>query len=109
METQQEFHVIHYRILRVMMDAGLPPGVINFLPGPASVVGDTCLASPDLAGIHFTGSTGVFRQLWREVGERIASYRSYPRIVGKPAGRTSSSLTPIATKMPLWSHCSRCL
>ena len=51
------------------------------------MVGDTCLASPDLAGIHFTGSTAVFRQLWREVGERIASYRSYPRIVGETGGK----------------------
>ena len=80
-------YVSNYLIFRVMMDAGLPPGVINFLPGPASVVGDTCLASPALAGIHFTGSTGVFRQLWREVGERIASYRSYPRIVGETGGK----------------------
>ena len=80
-------YVSNYRILRVMMDAGLPPGVINFVPGRASDVGNTCLASPDLAGIHFTGSTGVFRNMWRDVGANIASYRSYPRIVGETGGK----------------------
>lgn len=80
-------YVSNYRILRVMMEAGLPPGVINFVPGRASEVGDACLASPDLAGIHFTGSTGVFRGMWRDVGANIASYRSYPRIVGETGGK----------------------
>ena len=60
-------YVSNYRIMKLMMDAGLPAGVINFIPGRASVVGDICMSHPDLAGIHFTGSTAVFRKLWRDV------------------------------------------
>src|SRR5262249_25221196 len=71
----------------VLEAAGLPPGVINFLPGRASKVGDPVLAHPDLAGIHFTGSTPVFQQMWKTLGDNIASYRSYPRIVGETGGK----------------------
>ncbi len=73
--------------MQLLMEAGLPPGVINFLPGHGADVGDPVLASPDLAGIHFTGSTGTFQHLWRKVGERIDRYRSYPRIVGETGGK----------------------
>jgi 1-pyrroline-5-carboxylate dehydrogenase len=76
-----------YVIARVLEAAGLPPGVINFIPGPGRQVGDPVLAHPELAGIHFTGSTGTFQGMWRTVGERIASYRSYPRIVGETGGK----------------------
>ncbi len=73
--------------MRILEEAGLPPGVINFVPGSGGDVGDTCLADPNLAGIHFTGSTRVFQGMWRTIGENIASYKSYPRIVGETGGK----------------------
>ena len=80
-------YVSNYKIMKLMMDAGLPPGVINFIPGRASVVGDVCMSHPDLAGIHFTGSTAVFRKLWRDVANNLENLRSYPRIVGETGGK----------------------
>ncbi|HEV7187055.1 MAG TPA: L-glutamate gamma-semialdehyde dehydrogenase [Blastococcus sp.] len=74
-------------LMRLLEEAGLPPGVINLLPGDGVAVSEVALASPDLAGIHFTGSTPVFQHLWRTVGENIASYRGYPRIVGETGGK----------------------
>jgi 1-pyrroline-5-carboxylate dehydrogenase len=74
-------------IMQLFEEAGLPPGVINMVQGPPDAVVAHALAQPDLAGIHFTGSTGVFQSLWRAVGERIASYRSYPRLVGETGGK----------------------
>ena len=65
----------------------MPPGVINMLPGDGLDVSEVALAHPDLAGIHFTGSTPTFQHLWRTVGENITSYRSYPRIVGETGGK----------------------
>ncbi|MEM9293891.1 MAG: L-glutamate gamma-semialdehyde dehydrogenase [Acidobacteriota bacterium] len=76
-----------YYIVRLLEEAGLPPGVINFLPGSGAKVGNPVVARPELAGIHFTGSTGVFQGMWRSIGENIASYRSYPRIVGETGGK----------------------
>jgi 1-pyrroline-5-carboxylate dehydrogenase len=73
--------------MRLLTEAGLPPGVINLVPGDGLAVSDVVLADPALAGIHFTGSTKVFQSLWRTVGENIASYRSYPRIVGETGGK----------------------
>ena len=80
-------YVSNYKLMRLMMDAGLPPGVINFVPGKASEVGDMCLAHPMLAGIHFTGSTAVFRKMWRDVANNLENLRSYPRIVGETGGK----------------------
>jgi 1-pyrroline-5-carboxylate dehydrogenase len=77
----------NYYLLKILEAAGLPPGVINFLPGKASKVGDPVLAHPDFAGIHFTGSTPVFQQMWKTIGETIPKYRSYPRIVGETGGK----------------------
>jgi len=74
-------------LMQLLAEAGLPPGVINFLPGPGGQVGDPVLASKHLAGIHFTGSTAVFQGMWKTVGQNIASYRSYPRIVGETGGK----------------------
>ena len=71
----------------LLEEAGLPPGVINMLPGDGLDVSKVALTHPDLAGIHFTGSTPTFQHLWRTVGENIASYRSYPRIVGETGGK----------------------
>ncbi|PLX88660.1 MAG: 1-pyrroline-5-carboxylate dehydrogenase [Desulfuromonas sp.] len=73
--------------MEILREAGLPDGVINFVPGSGAAVGDICLADPHLAGIHFTGSTEVFQQMWKTVGENIASYKSYPRIVGETGGK----------------------
>jgi len=74
-------------IMQLLTEAGLPPGVINFLPGRGAAVGDPALASEHLAGIHFTGSTGVFQSMWKTVGRNIETYRSYPRIVGETGGK----------------------
>jgi 1-pyrroline-5-carboxylate dehydrogenase len=77
----------NYYFAKLMQAAGLPPGVINFVPGDARVVSDVVLNHPDLAGIHFTGSTPVFQGMWTTVGANIASYRSYPRLVGETGGK----------------------
>lgn len=76
-----------YHVMKVLEEAGLPPGVINFVPGPGSLVGDLVLQHPDLAGIHFTGSTQVFQNMWKTVGNNIHTYRTYPRIVGETGGK----------------------
>ena len=73
--------------MRLLEAAGLPAGVINLLPGDGKAVSDVALASPDLAGIHFTGSTATFQHLWSTVGANIANYRSYPRLVGETGGK----------------------
>ena len=80
-------YVSNYRIMKLMMDAGLPAGVINFIPGRAAVVGDICMSHPNLAGIHFTGSTAVFRKLWRDIANNLENLRSYTRIVGETGGK----------------------
>lgn len=76
-----------YHTMRMFEAAGLPPGVINVVHGDGAKVAQVCLAHRDLAGIHFTGSTRVFQSLWRGVGENIASYKSYPRLVGETGGK----------------------
>jgi 1-pyrroline-5-carboxylate dehydrogenase len=74
-------------LMDLLTEAGLPPGVINMATGHGKVLSDVAFASPDLAGVHFTGSTGVFQGFWRRIGENIAHYRSYPRIVGETGGK----------------------
>ncbi|MBI1377064.1 MAG: L-glutamate gamma-semialdehyde dehydrogenase [Frankiales bacterium] len=76
----------HY-LMRLLEEAGLPPGVINLVTGHGVETSDVVLGDPDFAGLHFTGSTRVFQQLWRTIGENIASYRSYPRVVGETGGK----------------------
>jgi 1-pyrroline-5-carboxylate dehydrogenase len=76
-----------WHVMRLFEEAGLPPGVINFVHGDPKTVTDVCLSSPDFAGLHFTGSTTVFRHLWAESGARVASYRNYPRLVGETGGK----------------------
>jgi len=76
-----------YYIMRLLEAAGLPPGVINFVPGDAVLVSNVLLDSPDLAGIHFTGSTQVFQGMWKRVGDNIGRYRTYPRLVGETGGK----------------------
>jgi 1-pyrroline-5-carboxylate dehydrogenase len=76
-----------YYLMRLLQEAGLPPGVINLVYGRGATIGDAALASPELAGVHFTGSTPVFQGMWKTIGENIASYRNYPRIVGETGGK----------------------
>jgi 1-pyrroline-5-carboxylate dehydrogenase len=73
--------------MELLEEAGMPPGVINMLPGDGLAVSEVALAHPDLAGIHFTGSTPTFQHLWREVGNNIDRFKSYPRIVGETGGK----------------------
>ncbi|MGI8887953.1 MAG: L-glutamate gamma-semialdehyde dehydrogenase [Nocardioidaceae bacterium] len=82
--TQQ--FAAHY-VMRLLEEAGLPPGVINLLPGDGLEVSEVALTSPDLAGIHFTGSTATFQRLWQTVGQNITGYRGYPRVVGETGGK----------------------
>jgi len=77
----------NYLVMKLLEDAGMPPGVINFVPGRGSEVGNPVLGSRDLAGIHFTGSTAVFQEMWRTVGRNIKRYGCYPRIVGETGGK----------------------
>jgi 1-pyrroline-5-carboxylate dehydrogenase len=79
--------LIAYYIMRKLEEAGLPPGVINFVPGDAAMISDTLLAHRDLAGVHFTGSTSVFNSMWKTIGASMSRYRSYPRIVGETGGK----------------------
>ena len=74
-------------IMAILREAGLPDGVINLVHGSGATIGDAVIASPDLAGIHFTGSTEVFQGMWRTVGQNIARYRGYPRLVGETGGK----------------------
>jgi 1-pyrroline-5-carboxylate dehydrogenase len=74
-------------ILKLLEAAGLPPGVVNFVPGPGRAVGDPVFASPEFAGIHFTGSTPTFHGMWRTMAENLPRYRGYPRIVGETGGK----------------------
>jgi 1-pyrroline-5-carboxylate dehydrogenase len=76
-----------YYTMRLFQEAGLPDGVINLVYGSGKEVGDPALASPHLAGVHFTGSTAVFQGMWKTIGNSIAGYRSYPRIVGETGGK----------------------
>ena len=76
-----------YYTMKLLEEAGLPPGVINLVYGSGAEIGAPALASPDLAGVHFTGSTSVFQGIWREIGGGIERYRNYPRIVGETGGK----------------------
>ncbi len=74
-------------LMEILLEAGMPPGVINMVSGSASEIGAKVLSHPDLAGVHFTGSTEVFHGMWREVGKNIDRYRTYPRLVGETGGK----------------------
>jgi 1-pyrroline-5-carboxylate dehydrogenase len=76
----------HY-LMRLLEEAGMPPGVINFVPGDPVMISRAALSHRDLAGVHFTGSTQVFQSMWMTIGESIATYRSYPRVVGETGGK----------------------
>jgi 1-pyrroline-5-carboxylate dehydrogenase len=76
-----------YYTYKLLEAAGLPPGVINFIPGDSVMITNALLDSPELAGIHFTGSTAVFNSMWKKVGENIGRYQGYPRLVGETGGK----------------------
>jgi len=76
-----------YYLMKLFKEAGLPDGVINFIPGSGREVGPNVLTNPLFAGVHFTGSTAVFQNMWQTIGANIANYRSYPRIVGETGGK----------------------
>jgi 1-pyrroline-5-carboxylate dehydrogenase len=90
----------HYT-MRALEAAGLPPGVINLVTGDGQAVSQVALTHPDLAGIHFTGSTATFQHLWRTVGENIARYRNYPRVVGETGGKDFVIVHPSADQASL--------
>lgn len=85
-----------YYVLKLLEAAGLPPGVINFVPGDAVEVSGSLLDHPDLAGIHFTGSTAVFNSMWQKVGANLGKYRGYPRLVGETGGKDFIVMHPSA-------------
>ncbi len=76
-----------YYLMQLFKEAGLPDGVINFVPAPGALTGSTLFTHKDFAGVHFTGSTNVFLSMWKTIGENIANYKSYPRIVGETGGK----------------------
>ncbi|HJP59396.1 MAG TPA: aldehyde dehydrogenase family protein, partial [Gemmatimonadaceae bacterium] len=90
----------HY-IMKLLEEAGLPPGVINFVPGDAAMISDKLLAHRDLAGVHFTGSTGVFNSMWKTIGASMSRYKSYPRIVGETGGKDFIVAHPSADPVAL--------
>jgi 1-pyrroline-5-carboxylate dehydrogenase len=85
----------HY-IVKLLEAAGLPPGVINFVPGDAAEVSNVVLDHPDFAGVHFTGSTAVFNSIWNRVGQNLGKYRTYPRLVGETGGKDFVAVHPSA-------------
>ena len=94
-----------YFIALLLKEAGLPDGVINFIPGPGRYVGDPVLEKADLAGVHFTGSTAVFQAMWKTIGSSIMNYKTYPRIVGETGGKdfvfvhSSTDVEAVATAL----------
>lgn len=80
-------YLSNYVLMELMMEAGLPPGVINFVPGSGAEITEIALSNEDFAGLHFTGSTATFQGLWQEIGHALPKLRSYPRIVGETGGK----------------------
>ncbi len=77
----------NYYLMELMKEAGLPDGVINFLPGSGATISDVVFSSPDFAGVHFTGSTGTFNAFWSTIGQNVGQYKTYPKIVGETGGK----------------------
>jgi 1-pyrroline-5-carboxylate dehydrogenase len=87
----------NYYLMKIYQEAGVPDGVINFLPGSGSLIGKTVLEHRDFSGIHFTGSTGTFNGIWKSIAENMQNYRSYPRIVGETGGKDFIFVHPSAS------------
>ena len=94
-----------YYLMKLLEEAGLPPGVINLVPGDAAAISNVALAHRDLAGVHFTGSTGVFNTMWETIGSDMSRYASYPRIVGETGGKdfiiAHASADPVALSVAI--------
>jgi 1-pyrroline-5-carboxylate dehydrogenase len=90
-----------YYIMRLLEEAGLPPGVINFVPGDAAEISNILLSHRELAGVHFTGSTGVFNSMWKTIGSNMSQYATYPRIVGETGGKDFIVAHPSADRQAL--------
>jgi 1-pyrroline-5-carboxylate dehydrogenase len=94
-----------YYLMKLLEEAGLPPGVINFVPGDAGLISDKLLSHRDLAGVHFTGSTAVFNNMWKTIGASMSRYKSYPRIVGETGGKdfivAHQSADPVALSVAI--------
>jgi 1-pyrroline-5-carboxylate dehydrogenase len=86
----------NYYLMKIYQEAGVPDGVINFLPGSGSLIGKNVLSHRDFSGIHFTGSTGTFNGIWKSIAENMQNYRSYPRIVGETGGKDFIFVHPSA-------------
>jgi 1-pyrroline-5-carboxylate dehydrogenase len=86
----------NYVTYQILTEAGVPPGVIQFLPGEGRVVSAPILAHQDLAGVSFTGSTKTFNTIWREIGQNLEKYRTYPRVVGETGGKNFHFAHPSA-------------
>jgi len=86
----------NYWLMKIFMGAGLPAGVVNFLPGSGALIGNVVLNSKDFGGLHFTGSNATFNSLWQQVGEKLSSYKSYPRLVGETGGKDYIFVHPSA-------------
>ncbi|MBF0113185.1 MAG: L-glutamate gamma-semialdehyde dehydrogenase [Desulfamplus sp.] len=86
----------NYYIMKVLQEAGLPDGVINFVPGPGNVVGPIAMSHKMLGGVHFTGSTGTFNDMWKTIANNLGNYRGYPRIVGETGGKDFVFVHPSA-------------
>lgn len=86
----------NYYLMKVYQEAGLPDGVVNFVPGSGALIGNVALASPDLAGIHFTGSNQTFNHLWKQVAGQLHLYKSYPRLIGETGGKNFIFVHPSA-------------
>lgn len=77
----------NYILMKIYKEAGLPDGVVNFLPGSGALIGSVAFADPNLAGVHFTGSTATFKSFWKQIGDNIDTYKTYPKIVGETGGK----------------------
>ena len=86
----------NYFLMKIFQEAGVPDGVINFIPGPGSLIGKTALSHRDMTGIHFTGSNSTFNNLWQQAAANITNYKSYPRIVGETGGKDFIFVHPSA-------------
>jgi 1-pyrroline-5-carboxylate dehydrogenase len=94
-------------IMEIFEEAGLPDGVINFLPVSGPTAGDIIFSHPDFGGLHFTGSTGVFQHMWKTIGQNISKYKSYPRIVGETGGKDFVMVHPSAPVQEVITALSR--
>ena len=97
----------NYLVHKILVEAGLPPGVIQFVPGPAEEIARTAIEHPEFAGLHFTGSTDVFTHLWQQIASNLPRYRAFPRIVGETGGKNMHFVHPSASAKEVVNHTIR--